>query len=389
MPRFFPLLRQVYFFKDLSDEDIERIEPCCHDEHFEPGQIVFVEGASAEKFYIVVQGLVEVWKDYYEPYRDLLAAHGPGHLFGEMSLIDDLPRSATVVARESTHALFLYRDDFHRIIVENSSIALCIMAYVSHMVRKSNDTFVEGLRRQNHELQEANRELKETQRELIRAERLSTLGKFSSLVLHDIRNPISVLRGYAELILMHLEDPARAEKSARAIIREAERINRLASELLDYSRGEIRLNMSVVDLEAFLSRVSGSLKDRCAARGITVQRRVNFRGPVLLDEDRMVRVFMNLTDNACKAMPAGGVLRLSSENTGRTLVFTVADTGVGMSSDVLERVFEPFYSSSGGGGTGLGMLIVKNVVEAHEGGLNIESTQGKGTTVRISLPLRG
>lgn len=389
MAPFFRLLRQVYFFKDLSDQDIERIEPYCHEERFEPGQIVFVERASAEKFYIVVQGLVEVWKDYYEPYRDLLATHGPGHLFGEMSLIDDLPRSATVVAREPTHALFLYRDDFHRIIEENSSIALCIMAYVSHMVRKSNDTFVEGLRRQNQELQEANRELKEAQRELVRSERLSTLGKFSSLVLHDIRNPISVLRGYAELILMHLEDRGRAEKSARAIIREAERINRLAGELLDYSRGEIRLNMSVVDLEAFLTRVSDSLKDRCAARRIALEPQVGFRGPVLLDEDRMFRVFMNLADNACKAMPTGGVLSLSSENTGRTLVFTVADTGVGMSPDVLERVFEPFYSTAAGGGTGLGMLIVKNVVEAHEGGLNIESARGRGTTVRISLPLRG
>jgi signal transduction histidine kinase len=248
---------------------------------------------------------------------------------------------------------------------------------------------VEGLRRQNQELQEANRELKEAHRELIRSERLSTLGKFSSLVLHDIRNPISVLRGYAELILMHLEDPARAEKSARAIIREAERINRLAGELLDYSRGEIRLNMSVTDLEAFLSRVEESVRDRCAARKITVERRVDYRGPVLLDEDRMFRVFMNLADNACKAMPTGGVLTLGSESTARTLTFTVSDTGVGMSRDVLERVFEPFYSSASGGGTGLGMLIVKNVVEAHDGGLHIDSTVGHGTTVRISLPLRG
>jgi signal-transduction protein with cAMP-binding, CBS, and nucleotidyltransferase domain len=137
---------------------------------------------------------VEVWKDWGDSEADLLAVHGPGHLFGEMALIDELPRSATVIARNPVRVLSIGRQDFHRIITENASVALSVMRSVSSMVRVSNDNFVESLRKRNRELVKTNRQLKNTQSRLLRAERLSVLGRFSTLILHDIRNPISILR---------------------------------------------------------------------------------------------------------------------------------------------------------------------------------------------------
>ena len=382
-------LRSIYFFNELSEKDLTRLEAVCHAQHWDAGAVVFEEGDIADRFYIVIAGSVEVWKDYGRPDRDLLAVHGHGHLFGEMALVDHLPRSATVVARKPTEVLYIGRGDFHDIISENSSIALSIMANISSMVRSSNESFTDSLRQRNRELERANRELREAQEGLVKAERLSTLGKFASLVLHDIRNPLSILRGYAEMIVHHNDAAAdpQIDRNAHRIIQEADRLNALASELLDFSRGEVRLNVSPVDIGVLLERITDAIADRFSARKIEILRDVDVGGPVLADEGRLYRVFLNLADNARKAMSRGGTLTLRARREQRGLVVEFDDTGVGMSEEVQARIFEPFASFSEEGGSGLGMAIVKSIIDAHHGSLAITSSTDGGTTVSITLPL--
>lgn len=381
-------LRSIYFFNELSENDLTRLEAVCHAEHWESRAVVFEEGEVADRFYIVTAGSVEVWKDYGRPDRDLLAVHGHGHLFGEMALVDHLPRSATVVAREPTDVLYIGRGDFHDIISKNSSIALSIMANISSMVRSSNESFTDSLRQRNRELEHANRELREAQEDLVKVERLSTLGKFASLVLHDIRNPLSILRGYAEMIVHHNDSAAdpQIHRNAHRIIQEADRLNALASELLDFSRGEVRLNVSPVDIAALLGRITEAVTNRFSARKIEIDVDVDVGGPVLADEGRLYRAFLNLADNARKAMSRGGTLALRARREQRGLVVEFVDTGVGMTEEVQARVFEPFASFSEEGGSGLGMAIVKSVVDAHHGSLAITSSTDGGTTVAITLP---
>ena len=387
MDDLFPVLKKVYFFQGLSDREIEKIQGVCHRISFPAGQVIFKEGSEADRFYILLEGSVEVWKNHELPERDLLALHTGGHLFGEMALIDELPRSATVICREPCRLLYINRSDFQRTILEDSRIALSILRAVSDMVRQSNEYFVENLRERNLELEAANQALREAQEELLLKERLSTLGKFSSLILHDIRNPLSVLRSLAEMILMHCGEPAKVERNARKIIVESDRVNQIASELLDYSRGEIRLNMSVVELSGFFARLRETIDERFQARGIAIQTDIQSEEPVIMDEQRMFRVFLNLSDNARKAMPQGGTFTIRAFRKGRRLNIEISDTGVGMSPEVQKRIFIPFFSYSGQGGTGLGMSIVKSVIEAHHGTLGVTSSPNKGTTFRIGLPV--
>jgi len=383
----YQMLRDVYFFRGLNEEEIHRIADACREETFAPESIIFLEGSRADKFYIILEGTVEVWKDYQAEERDLLAAHSAGHLFGEMALIDDLPRSATVVARDNVTLVSMGRKDFHRIISENSSVALSVMRSVSAMVRQSNESFVDNLRRRNSELVKANRELKKTQEKLLRAERLSVLGKFSSLILHDIRNPISILRGFAEMIAMHAEQPETVAAYVKKIVGEAERLNRLTGELLDYSRGEIALNLSIVDLRDLVTSAVDIIRERFVTKHIEIKTDVQFCGPVILDFDRMQRVLLNLADNSRKAMPGGGAFSIKVSKEDRRLLLDVADTGIGMDKDTQKSLFEPFFSRAMEGGTGLGMTIIKNIVEAHDGSLTFTSKKSEGTTFRVSLPI--
>lgn len=383
------LLAGVPFFAGLGPADIALIAAAAREESFASGATIFREGEPADRFYIILEGTVEVWKDYGEEQRDLIAVHGTGHLFGEMAVVDDLPRSATVVARDGVRLLSVRREDFRSIVASNGAIALSITRSVSAMVRASNESFLENLHRRNRELLRANRELRSAQARLIQAERLSVLGKFASLILHDIRNPIAILRGYAEMVQLAPADTALVERNIGRIIAEADRLNRLASEMLDFSRGDIALNVSIVDLRELVAKVTGTLAEAFAARKIEVVSRVDFAGPVVLDSDRMLRALLNLADNARKAMPKGGTFTIGVRKQGRSVVFEIADTGVGMDKDVQRRLFEPFFTHSEEAGTGLGLCVVKNVVEAHGGKLAFTSEKGKGTTFRVTVPVAG
>jgi signal transduction histidine kinase len=383
----FAFLKKVYFFQDLPDGQIKKIQQVCHQIEYQPGQIIFDEGSQADRFYIVAEGAVEVWKDYRLPEKDLLAVHERGHLFGEMALIDELPRSATVLAKEPARLFYIDRDDFHRIIQNNSEIAISILKSVSDMVRSSNEYFVESLRERARELEKTNQALQEAQEELLRKDRLSTLGKFSSLILHDIRNPLSILRSMAEMIILNSNESAKVERNAKRIITEADRLNQIASELLDYSRGEIRLNMAIVNLESFFNRILDAVEEKLQARDIKVVTEIKVSQPVIMDEQRMFRVFYNLADNARKAMPQGGTFTVRAFKADQTLKVEVSDTGVGMDPAIQRKIFDPFFSYSDEGGTGLGMSIVKSVIEAHNGTLFVTSKPKGGTTFRVTLPL--
>lgn len=354
----------------------------------EKGRVIFREGEKADGFYIIVDGRVQVWKDYGSDEPDLLAEHETGRFFGEMALIDQLPRSATVITRDESELLYLERQDFQKIVEENVSVAKSILVAVSSMVRASNETFVEGLRQRNRELKAANKELQKAQHQLLESERLSALGRFSSLILHDIKNPIGILKGYAEMVILHADDPDRVKEYADHVVKQANRLNELTGELLDYARGEIRLNLSVVNLKEFFREFAGAVKERFTTKQIDLRLDIREKGPVMLDQARMMRVFLNLADNARKAMPEGGTFAITTEREGDRLIIRVADTGSGMSEEIRKRMFEPFYSFSKMGGTGLGMLIVKNVIDAHEGHIEVESEIEKGTTFTITLPIR-
>ena len=387
-PEYSPFLKRVYFLEKLHEAEIDSIARLCVQERFPKGSVIFIEGAAADKFHIVMDGEVEVWKDYGDHRRSLLASHGPGHFFGEMALVDELPRSATLLARTDTLALSIERDAFHALIRSNVSIALSVMKSISLMLRTSNEAFVKDLTEQNARLELAYSKLKAAQNDSLRNERLSTIGKFSSLILHDIRNPLSVMKALAELIDNSVENSVDVHSGIERMRSEIFRMERLAAEFLDYSRGEIRLSLGVCTVQNLFQQVAEAMENKFQKAGIELVLEDRIRGAIVVDGDRFVRVLLNLLDNARKALSSGVKAQVLAERGGDELVFTVSDNGEGMSDEVQARVFEPFFSNSGKGGTGLGMLIVKNIVEAHEGSVELFSKVGLGTSIRISIPAK-
>lgn len=383
----FQFLKETEFCREMPDADIMAIVRHCHEGSFEPKQVVFYENEDADRVFLILMGEVEVWKAYGSHDADMLAVLGKGRLFGEMALIDRLPRSATVISSAYTRVLYIEAGDFQTILTENAAIALSMVRSLSAMVRKSNENFLEDLKVRNRQLEEAYDALKKAQDELLRQERLSNLGKFSSMILHDIRNPIQVIKMYLDILRMGEKLPEPAEAHLSTIRSEADRLNGIANELLDYSRGEIRLSAAPVDCARFMARLEDALTRRFRSGRVVIDMECHYRGFVVLDQERMLRVLLNLADNSRKAMGNHGRFAITARKEQNTLVLLIADDGEGMSAEILGHIFEPFYSCSRQGGTGLGMLIVKSIVEAHGGTIEIDSAPCEGTRIRIALPL--
>ena len=380
-------LRHAYFFRDLDDSVIDAVARVCGEIYFPSGEVIFREGEQGHTLFIVLSGEVGVWKHFGEKDENLLARYQTGRIFGEMALVDELPRSATAVATLNSELLYLRRSDFADLVRKFPDLALSIMRSMSAIVRESNDSFVADLYHRNQELEEAYRKLEEAQNELLTHERLSNLGKMSNMILHDIRNPVSVLRGYADTLAVNAEDPHCVREFARRVKVEADRLGQLSGALLDYGRGEIHLDLSVSTPADIIDAAEGYVREALEQRGIRLVTEVHDNTAVIADFQRMVRALVNLLDNAGKACTDGGTVTITAERTAESSVFRVEDTGEGIPPDISERIFEPFFSRSSRGGSGLGLVIVRNTVEAHGGVLTVRSVQGEGTVFTVEMPI--
>ncbi len=382
-------LKKIDTFTELSEGDLRALAAICEPAQFTAQSILGREGIEADLVFAITSGSVGIWVDYESNEADLLAVRKAPCLVGELGTVDDLPRSATIVTGTPVSGYVINSGQFHVLLEQRGSIALALMKSISRLVRSSNDSFVSELRGRNAELLEVNESLRTAQMQLVKQERLSNLGKFSSMILHDLRNPLSVIKGYADLLELKLEESdAELYKYAGQIRREVSRLAGLTGELLDYSRGEIRLAYAPIRIDSLMNQLRENVESRLNAKELNVDWDIGFNESALLDSERMLRVLINIIDNACKACSRGGRIRISSSSNANSLRFCVEDNGVGMDNETRSHAFEPFYSASDRGGTGLGMYIVKTVVEAHNGTVEIKSTLGEGTKVTLKLPMR-
>ncbi len=221
--------------------------------------------------------------------------------------------------------------------------------------------------------------------ELVQSERLSAVGRMASTIIHDIKNPMGTLRVYAQ-VMKKKSGNEEAAKLADEMIRQVDRFVNMAQEILDFSKGVSSTNMEDLEFGDVMNSLLDFIEKDLTKNNIQLIRKAGFKGVVKLDQDKIVRVFYNIASNARDAMPNGGSLTVltAAENGYVKVEFT--DSGTGMPEEVKKRIFEPFVTFGKKHGTGLGMSIVKKVVDDHKGRIEIDSEMGKGTTIRILIP---
>ncbi len=222
--------------------------------------------------------------------------------------------------------------------------------------------------------------------ERLRAERASIVGQMARAVVHDLRSPLSSIRGLAELLFERApeEDPARPHLAT--IMAEADRLAGITGDLLQVSTQPPPLMKTSTRLATLVQQTLKPLQARLQRAQVTLALALDEEARAPVDPTRLQRVLDNLLANAIDAMRGGGRLEIRCERSNGTCRISVRDSGCGMTDEVRRRVFEPFFTHGKAQGTGLGMAIVQKIVHEHGGTVQVESSPGRGTTVTVSLP---
>jgi signal transduction histidine kinase len=245
------------------------------------------------------------------------------------------------------------------------------------------------LQERNQELQSAMTALREAQDELLQSERMSALGSVASRVVHDVKGPLGVLKGYAGLISHPDLVPGQADEFAHRMMTSVDDVVAMLEEILDFARGRSDdLERELTEIKPYFEDVADALRVRAGDLPIEIEVRV--ADPELsyaLDPHKFRRVLYNLAGNAIDAVSrSGGAIRLAAARVNNHLAVAVSDDGPGIPAEIRQNLFEPFVTKGKRNGTGLGLAITKKIVEGHGGTISVGESSEGGAAFSIELP---
>jgi two-component system, NtrC family, sensor histidine kinase HydH len=232
------------------------------------------------------------------------------------------------------------------------------------------------------------REIRDLQEKVRRSERLASLGRLAAGVAHEIRNPLSSIRGFAQFFIQRFKGQPKEQEYASIMVKEVDRLNRVITELLDFARPKDP-QRDLHSLGEIVEHTLKLLEPELTKRNVAVEKAFSPDVPsIRVDRDQVSQALLNLLLNSMESMDGDGKIRidLRKSNFHPSMELVLSDTGKGIPPEDLGKVFDPFFSTKRKG-TGLGLAIVHQIVESHKGEITVESREGEGTTFRIILPM--
>lgn len=333
---------------------------------FAAGQEIFREGDVGDGIYVVKSGLVEISGQLGNDQRRVFSQVAAGGVFGEMAVIEHLPRSAFAVVVQPAVVYFLPRERMLELIERTPALALALMKLASHRLRDFNQ----------HHL-----------REVMQAERLSVVGQFARSIIHDLKNPLNIISLTADMYgKPDAAPPARAAAQAR-IQKQVERINDLVADLLQFTQAGNRCVRLPTNYATFIEQLVAELRPELEFKSLRLEL-LNPPPALMLDLDakRLRRVFVNLANNAAEAMQGEGFLGLRFHQEEGEIITEISDNGPGIAPEVAEKLFQPFATYGKAHGTGLGLSICKKIIEDHGGRIWASNRTQGGAVFSFSLP---
>lgn len=532
-------LENFVLFHNVPNELINKLEIQLKESFFEKDSTIFKEGSEGDNLYLIKSGSVKLSKSTKQSIDSVIGILHEGDFFGELELIDGLPRSATAVATTDSHLLMISKSDFYKLLSNSIELVENVLKTLSIRLRSINETFVMEFQRYiesvNSKIEKFNQLIEATKvvnssldldeilstvlsnavvatnadrgtvylidedkqelwskviqgektieirmpigkgiagqvaitgetvnisdpynnpmfnpeidkltgyetksilcmplknregkiigvfqllnkhkgsfnqedenfisafsihaaiaienaklvENMLINERLATVGKMASTIIHDIKNPLSTMRLYTQ-VLRNKVGTEETTKMADEIIRQIDRFISMTQEILDFARGEQITNIQEVKIDEYFDQLLNYIEKDYQNRNIVLTRNIQYKGTIKFDPDRISRVMYNLAGNAADAMPQGGKVDINVFQDDNFLKIEFVDTGKGIPADIKNKLFTPFFTYGKKHGTGLGLAIVKKIIEEHKGTINLESELDKGTKITIRLPI--
>jgi len=397
-------LRPVFF--GLAEEDLDELAQAAVTRFFPSGAVICQEGELGDIVYIIVRGRVDIVQHLDDESERYLHSAGPGEYFGEMAILQEGARSATVRAADPTTVLEIGQESFLTVLGRSPSLGVRILVRLTGRLRDADQQAIAELRRANAELTRALRQLERLDR---------TKSDFIQVSAHELRTPVAALLGYAQM----MEDNPTVQETpelmvlVEGVVTGTKRLHRVFNGIRDVSRlmvGGLEIIRSPLSIPVIFEGIYLEFEQALEERNLTLELAGVEDLPTFLgDPDMLYKAFYHLVNNGIKYTPDGGRITVTGRTVevadlGRCIEVAVEDTGIGIASEDLDLVFGKFYRtgevalhSSGttkfkGGGPGLGLAIAQGVVLAHDGRIWAESPgcdEGAcpGSRFVVQLPL--
>lgn len=397
-------LRPLLF--GVEEDELDELARAAVVQTLEPNTVICREGERGTAVYAIAEGKVDILKRMDEQKERLLGQRGSGSFLGEMAVLQDGTRTATIRTAETTLLLKIDRESFLNVLNRSPSLAIRLLVPLANRLRESDRKAITELRQANQELTRALRKLEQMDQ---------AKGAFIQVSAHELRTPVAALSGYAQMMESNqtIQKDPQLQSLAKGIVTTTQRLQLIFNNILDVSKimnDEIKIHRTPWSIEVILNRVKESFSSALAERELSWQQKGILELPPYPGDPKLLyKAFYHLINNAIKYTPNGGTISVSGRivtepQQGKVLELMIEDSGIGIEEDNLELIFENFYHlgevafhSSGttkfkGGGAGLGLTIARGIIEAHEGqiwaespGYDEESCPGSCFTVRLPL----
>jgi len=355
-------------FRGLSPEELSTLRGIAKERRFGAGEEIFDEGHTGDGMYVVKDGAVEISAMIAPNVRRGFSRIGPGDMFGEMAVLDDKPRSARAVAVEATTAYFIARADLLALLRRSPALSQSLLREISLRLREFDRQYL---------------------REVLEVERLAMVGRFARSIVHDLKNPLSVLGTVAETVCLPQSPPEVRQAATTMVRKQIEVLNDLVGEILAFTQAlSPDRSLAPIDYGAFVQQILEEARPGAALRSATFEVASPLPSVhVRMNPKRLRRVWLNLIQNATDAMLKGGKIRLRFEVRPKELVTELEDSGPGIAPEVANRLFKAFVTHGKEDGTGLGLSICKRIIEDHQGWISARNAPGGGAVFSFGLPL--
>ena len=364
-------------FPGIKPAEVEELIANCQVKSYPPGTALCHENATEQTFYMILEGEARVSKLMNEKEDRLLKTLRPGDFFGEMALIHNAPRAATVTCITPIVVLELEKAAFDRVLQHSSSVALAMVREISARLRENDEMAIEDLRMRAAELAHAYQKLAE--QELARRD-------FLTNVAHELRTPLMTASGYLQLLQKGAIGGEQLTTAVDTVERNVRQIVTLVNDILFLQEMDLVLSeFQPVDMGEISRNVIEKYKSRATEKHITLSLRGDRTFPPIPGDPRSLeRALIALVDNAIKFSPRGGEVEIRLKEERDSLLVMVEDHGIGISPDTQPRIFDRFFhierqDNDLVGGIGLGLAIARQVIEQHNGKLGVESAPGRGS----------
>jgi signal transduction histidine kinase len=374
-------------FPGITPAEVEELISNSKINSYPAGAILCRENQVEHTFYMILEGVVEVSKQISPEEVRLLKTLEAGEFFGEMALIHNSPRAATVEAKTALVVLELDKGGFEHVLQHSSSVAMAMVRVISNRLRQNDDMAIEDLRMRAGELAQAYQKLAE--QDLARRE-------FLSDIAHELRTPLMAASGYLQILNQGKLSGTNLNEALDAVSRNVGQIVSLVNDVLFLQEIELVLqDFQPVDMSEIAHAVVEKYSDKAKEHHVPLTIKGDKGLPQVAGDPKLLeRALTGIIDNAIKFSPRGGDVELRFSSKNDSLALMVEDHGIGIAPEIRPRIFERFYHLGQSGedlfsGLGIGLAITRQIIEQHNGKLELESTPGRGSTFTMVLPKWG